>query len=390
LIETRSPDGSDGSQGEEHGGSRGRSWAQVAGAGATGGTGNTGFNKNVTTSSKMGSPSTAQGDPCEIRIRMNNPAISTEIRQKPNTSEHILKTVNHQISQSENINKDLHTTVDTQGPRGSQNAAAKKWIRAAKMLGSGDIFLYAWDVSTAESIIQWKADWIGCLGENARVQMPAYGVILSDITVTDTQMENQAGMISRFWEENDYLPLRGEITRMRWLGKQKEGKQTNAMVVEFEDSKVANGLLMTGTATWGGQPKKTQRYNRECIVMQCFKCHQYKHLSKACKAREVCGYCSSKEHNTKNHPDPKNKDAMKCALCGGKHTAWSGACPRRKAILMKISEAKKELLMHPYFPEKFIITPGLSSRATKETSDNGRQPRQDAEETIEVGMEGTK
>jgi hypothetical protein len=55
---------------------------------------------------------------------------------------------------------------------------------------------------------------------------------------------------------------------------------------------------------------------------------------------------------------------------------------------MKISEAKKELLMHPYFSEKVTISPGLSSRATKETSDNGRRPRQDTEETIEVDMEG--
>ena len=59
LIETRSFDRSVGSQGGEHGGSRGRSWAQVAGAGAIGGTGNIGFNKNMTTSSKKGSPLTA-------------------------------------------------------------------------------------------------------------------------------------------------------------------------------------------------------------------------------------------------------------------------------------------------------------------------------------------
>ena len=52
--------------------------------------------------------------------------------------------------------------------------------------------MYARDVSTAESIAHWKADWIGCLGENARVQMLTYGVILSNTTVTDTQMENQA------------------------------------------------------------------------------------------------------------------------------------------------------------------------------------------------------
>jgi hypothetical protein len=180
---------------------------------------------------------------------MNNPVISTEIRQKPNTSEYILKTVNYRISQSENINKDPQTTADTQEPRGLQSGATKKWIRAAKMLGSGDIFLYTRDVSTAKSVVHWKADWIGCLGENARVQMPVYRVILSDITVTDTQMENQAWIISRFWEENNYLPLQGEITRMRWLGKQKEGKQTNAMVIKFKDSKVANGLLITGTAT---------------------------------------------------------------------------------------------------------------------------------------------
>jgi hypothetical protein len=106
LIETRSPARSGGSQGGEYGGSGGRSWAQVAGAGGAGGTANTGFNKNTTTSSKLDSPSIAQGDPCGIRIRMNNSAISAEIRQKPNTSEYILKTVNYQISQSENINKD--------------------------------------------------------------------------------------------------------------------------------------------------------------------------------------------------------------------------------------------------------------------------------------------
>ena len=78
---------------------------------------------------------------------------------------------------------------------------------------------------------------------------------------------------------------------------------------------------------------------------------------------------------------------MKCALCGGKHTAWSGACPKRKVILAKISEAKKELLMHPYFPEKVTITPGLPSRVTNERGNNGKQLGQDTEEAIEVAME---
>jgi hypothetical protein len=55
---------------------------------------------------------------------------------------------------------------------------------------------------------------------------------------------------------------------------------------------------------------------------------------------------------------------------------------------MKISEAKKELLMHLYFPEKVIITPGLLSRVTKRTSDNRRQPRQAIVETIKVDIEG--
>jgi hypothetical protein len=42
---------------------------------------------------------------------MNNQAISTKIRQKPNTSEYILRTVNDQTSQSGNINKGPQTVT---------------------------------------------------------------------------------------------------------------------------------------------------------------------------------------------------------------------------------------------------------------------------------------
>jgi hypothetical protein len=148
---------------------------------------------------------------------------------------------------------------------------------------------------------------------------------------------------------------------------------------------------MAGTATWGKQPKKTQRYNKECIVTQCFKCHQYGHLSKSCKGKEVCGYCSSKEHVTKAHPNPKDKTTLKCALCGGQHTAWAGVCPKRKAVLTKIAEAKRELLENPYFPE-CVVTPGVSGRPSRETSDNGRprRQRQPTEEVIEVVMDNDR
>ena|ERR1700722_20035306 len=78
---------------------------------------------------------------------------------------------------------------------------------------------------------------------------------------------------------------------------------------------------------------------------------------------------------------------MKCALYGGKHTAWFGACPKRKAILTKILAAKKELLMHLYFPEKVTITLGGSGQATRDTRDKGRQLRQNTGEAIEVDIE---
>lgn len=340
-----------------------RSWAQVA----SGGSGRTGLGGRKPSGQAASAATTAtigtisNRDQCEIRIRMNNLIISEELRRKPDTPDIIIRTVNQSIAKSGNINASALTT------------ASQNWIRAAKMLGSGDIFLYARDVRTKESLVHWKGDWIGSLGADARVQLPTYGVIMSDIPIEDTIMDDQNEMVSRFWRENDYLPLQGDITRIRWLGKQKEGKTTNAMVVEFEDSKVANGLLMTGTATWGKQPKKTQRYNRDCIITQCFKCHQYGHLAKACKAKEVCGYCSSKEHNTRAHLEPRNKANLKCALCGAKHAAWAGACPKRKSILSKIAEAKRDLLERPYFPEQVAITPGISGRTTRNHSDSGKQ-----------------
>lgn len=317
---------------------------------------------------------------------MNNPELSAEWRAKPNTAEFLIKTVNHQILQSSNINN-AQTTASSQGVTGAQNTH-KRWIRAAKMLQNGDVFLYAWDVRTAETLIHWKEDWIRCLGKDARVQLPTYGMVVSDIPA-DANMDNQGAMKEQFWRENDYLPVHGDITRIRWLGKKKEGRNTNAMVVEFEDIRVANGLLMTGTVTWNGQPKKTQRYSRDCIITQCFNCHHYGHLSKKCNAKEVCGYCNSKEHKTKEHPNPKDRTKYKCALCGGKHAAWSAACTKRKAVLEKIAKGKKELLENPFFPEELDITPGVSECSTRVNSESGsnhRQHRQETEEVIEVDM----
>jgi hypothetical protein len=97
LIVTR-PDASNSSIGSGRENGHGpRSWAQVAGAGGAGR-----MIRGENSRQPTGTPNTnttvgtiLNRDQCEIRIRMNDPAISEELRRKPDTADTILRTVNH-------------------------------------------------------------------------------------------------------------------------------------------------------------------------------------------------------------------------------------------------------------------------------------------------------
>ena len=82
----------------------------------------------------------------------------------------------------------------------------------------------------------------------------------------------------------------------------------------------------------GGSLLKCERWERDGVFRQCFRCSKYDHRPHQCKEEVVCGQCSG-PHDTRDHPE--GNTTKKCPLCSGPHAAWEIACPHRKKELEK-------------------------------------------------------
>ena len=291
----------------------------------------------------------------EIRIRVNDKEAVKKLEAYQKTSLHIVNTVNEAITnsgvaKSGNHNNGARTTVSD-------------WIHSARILSSKDILLLAKDAPTAERLVYRRQDWQTVFGPKAKVLVPTFGVVVSNIPLQSIDLADPQATINRLRIENPHI-ANAHIDKVRWLNKTKPDKLVNALVVEFAHPYEANSCLRAERLAWEGHPKKLQRFSRDCQVCQCFRCHHYGHTSKSCHSAEVCGYCGSKEHKSSAHPDKKDKNTHKCVLCGSKHPAWSSDCKHRKAENKKVEAAKTQLLREPFFPEPAMVTPGASERGS--------------------------
>ena len=183
-----------------------------------------------------------------------------------------------------------------------------------------------------------------------------------------TKVGEQQETIECFKRVNEALLGESHIERLRWLGKKDKEKTVSGLIIEFTDPEAANDVIRAERITWEGNPKKTQRYSKDCQSTQCFCCHGYNHTQASCTKKPVCGYCSSPQHGTKDHPDKNDKTGLKCPNCGHQHTAWSHECHHKQAEINRIIAAKKELQANPFFPIPGRVTPGVSAYNTRAPS----------------------
>jgi hypothetical protein len=157
-------------------------------------------------------------------------------------AQHIVQMANEAIANSA-INK------------GTQ-ATASRWIQTARVMPSGDVFLYAVDAPTAERLQFQRGEWQNFLGEGTEISAPTYGVILSNIPTESLNITQQVTHIRQVSTENDYVFQTEDVVGLRWLAKPKKSKSTNALVVEFYDSNKANACINAERISWLGTPRR--------------------------------------------------------------------------------------------------------------------------------------
>ncbi|KAG9633957.1 hypothetical protein KCU77_g11122, partial [Aureobasidium melanogenum] len=296
----------------------------------------------MTTSSK--SPiSTRQAR--EIKVKTN---FNSDNRPRAGHSRTSMEIVNM-------ANEGIEKAGLLQGPPGT------KVIEAATVQVSGDYLLFAKDGATAERLIYHGPDWVACLGGNAEVVTPTYGVMVMNIPVTTFNPDEQEQMRHMLIGANYQLLADHKVSHMNWLLKPKNDKATGTMVVSFTTKVGANAALAAGCIAWEGQMKRTIKYSSACRVLQCFKCYQYGHTTRKCRNEEACGHCA-REHLTKDCPTPVGDKT--CALCKGNHPAWAQSCKYRQKEMERVETEKEKVRLQPFYPEDPVVSPGPSERGS--------------------------
>jgi len=305
----------------------------------------------------------------QIKLRVSKET-AEDIKQRPDNCKYIVKAINEAVSKSGNINNGAQTT-----------ASGWQWVNMARILPSGDIYVYARDAPTAERLVHHHREWEGVFGQS-RVIVPTFPVVISDVRIGSIALGNQQELIEELIRSNPDTLTGAIIENVRWLGKHVEGKHTNALVIEITNPEHANRVIAAERFNWEGTPKKVERYVKDCIKPQCFKCHAFNHTSPGCIKPAKCGYCSSQEHSTKEHPNPKDKKSWHCPGCGGNHPAWSTQCEIKKAEIEKIKQLKLALLDNPFWPVPARVTPGVSMQGTPASTKENSVVNEDGGATL--------
>lgn len=129
--------------------------------------------------------------------------------------------------------------------------------------------------------------------------------------------------------------------------------------VKLQDLRKKAAVLFNVVATWRFFSK------RPTDAAQCHRCQRFGHGSANCYLNPQCVKCGN-AHLTNECPLPKKGDLneknnsrahVKCANCGGSHTANYRGCPSRKAYLESLEQRKKKQAKPPTRDSPPKLTP---------------------------------
>ncbi|KAH8194650.1 hypothetical protein TruAng_011184 [Truncatella angustata] len=148
--------------------------------------------------------------------------------------------------------------------------------------GKGSIF-------TSKILLAHAGDWAKYVGNQARVVVPSYGVVIHGVPTVSFDPAHQKEMATQLKTLNAGLIQHDKIAYMGWLTREGATKTISSIIVEFntpEDKLIHAGCL------WSNETHAVERYDRSCRIKQYLRCQKYDHITTQCAAEsDICGYC---------------------------------------------------------------------------------------------------
>jgi len=147
-------------------------------------------------------------------------------------------------------------------------------------------------------------------------------VLTHEVCIT-IDMRNQKKIIERLIKDNVRLHKDLEVLRIIWLKKIANSEKTHSLlIVEIAIEAMTNRLMNVNMLNLY-QECACKLFEKNCCITQCFRCHEFDHMTKICRKNQRCEKCADKHHIEKC---VMSSNRRCCINCNENHEFWRCIC----------------------------------------------------------------
>ncbi len=136
-------------------------------------------------------------------------------------------------------------------------------------------------------------------------------------------MKNQKKIIERLIKDNARFYKDLKVLRIIWLKKIAKSKKIYSLLIIKIMIEAMMNWLMNVSMLNSYQECTCKLFEKNCHITQCFRCHEFDHMTKSCKKNQHCEKCTDKHHIEKC---VVLLNRRRCINCNENHELWRRIC----------------------------------------------------------------
>jgi len=188
-------------------------------------------------------------------------------------------------------------------------------------LSSDNISLHAIS-SDAQANLKKTQMWAKEIANLTCVARRIFAVLTHEVCIT-IDMSNQKKIIERLIKDNARLHKDLKVLRIVWLKKIADSKKTHSSLIVEITIEVIMNQLMNMSMLNSYQECACKLFEKNCHITQCFRCHEFNHMTKFCRKNQRCEKCADKHHIKKCVMFSNRRH---CVNCNENHELWRCIC----------------------------------------------------------------
>ncbi len=188
-------------------------------------------------------------------------------------------------------------------------------------LSSNDIFLHAVS-SDAQAKLKKIQTWAKEIASSTCVARQIFAMLTHEVHIT-IDMNNQKKIIEKLIKDNMRLHEDLKVLRIVWLKKIADSEKTYSLFIVKIAIEAMMNRLMNVNMLNSYQECACKLFEKNCCITQCFRCHEFDHITKICRKNQRCKKCADK-HHIKKCVMSSNK--RRCINCNENHELWRCIC----------------------------------------------------------------